>query len=175
MHLEEMIKERRLPEVLRLLSGEVVNTKEDFEKRKGEIKELLSTEIYGKIPEAPTSMTVTQTSENTWYLGKKATIRDLSFSFDIHGEKFEFPVISVVPNNVTRPPVLLYISFDKEFPGRRGYIPIEEIIDSGFAIFSFATARVFSKPLQKLESTLSREFLPPSISSSLFSISAVNL
>ena len=135
--LKEEIEKRKIPDLLVKNSGERVKNKADFEKRKLEIKSLLAEHIYGEMPESPSDLSVEMTEERAFYMGGKGIFRRFLFTATVYGENFSFPVTSVIPTTQTPPPVFLYISFDSDFPGDHSHLPIEEIIDGGFAVFTF--------------------------------------
>ncbi len=134
--IKELINERSLPELLRLASGKEVTDVSDFEKRREEIKVLLAEREYGKIPPKPDHMNVEVVSENAASAAGKATLRKLNLSFQMDGKEFSFPAISVVPNRRGgKIPAFIHIGFSPMTSNT--FLPTEEIIDRGYAIFSF--------------------------------------
>lgn len=121
--------ERRIPD---LLNG--ANDVISFKKRQEEIKELLQNKMYGVIPKKPDHMSVNVINELPFAAGR-AVKRDLEFVFEMNGETFSFPAVSVIPKSEKKIPAFVHISF---FSGEQNkYMPTEEICDNGFAVFSF--------------------------------------
>jgi hypothetical protein len=135
--LENEIKKRNIPEVLAKKDGRRVEKKEEFEEMREEIKALLSEHIYGEIPQKPSEMSAEILVENERYMGGKTVFRRINISLTVYGERFSFPMVSVIPKSEKKLPAFLYINFDSEFPGERAHLPIEEITDGGFAVFTF--------------------------------------
>ncbi|MBQ8688763.1 MAG: hypothetical protein IJ515_00160 [Clostridia bacterium] len=142
MNVENLIKSRNIPELLRLNCGRAVENAADFEIRKKEIKKLLQEEIYGVIPKKPDHMQVSLASENPVFCAGKADRKDLIFTVTVGEAEASFPVISVIPKGKTSCPAFVFMNFSPDSPDK--YLPIEEIVDSGFAVFSFCHKEVTS-------------------------------
>jgi len=111
-------------------------TRESWEKRRGELLELLYVNSYGRTPPAPKEVRGEVKSVVKTAFASKATDKTVIISFDTPGGEFSFPIHIYTPNNVDNPPCFLYIK------GRQGifpdpYCPTEEIIEHGFAIIQF--------------------------------------
>lgn len=128
--VEKLLKDRNIPS---LLDG--INTPEAFEKRQDEIRELLSEKQYGVIPPKPDHMHVEVISSLGNFACGKAVLNRLKFTFEIGSERFSFPAISAIPKNKTKVPAFVHIGFDKGDAGK--YMPTEEIVERGFALFAF--------------------------------------
>ena len=139
----EKLNMRRLPEVLIMNDGRRVQTPDDWRARRREIIELFSREEYGFTPAAPERVTgVIEPSipENGWEtdesaFANKAVQQAIRLTFDTPGGSFSFPMMLAVPKGVKKAPVFVCIAFRKAFPDR--YLPVEEIIDHGFAVAAF--------------------------------------
>lgn len=129
MIYDDLLK-RNLPNVLEN------NMKvEDWPQRRKEILELLSREVYGFSPPPPKeirSETLFE-DENAW--AGKAIHREINLSFPTDLGDFSFPCNLVLPKSEKKLPLIVYISFERYPMGK--HCPVEEIIDSGFALASF--------------------------------------
>ena len=128
--LDEIIANKKYPSVLTFASGEKV-TKDSWQARRQEMKELLEKYSYGVTPPAPSKVwgEVTKTDEFA-YAGKVLN-QKVTISFETEKGVFTFPIELFIPKRVNRPPLLLHIAF-RPVPDR--YIPVEEITDRGFAL-----------------------------------------
>ena len=133
--LDTLIRERNIPDALTLNSGRRVADIKDFEKRRGELRKILSEEIYGYIPPIPDHVQVELLDEDDIFCAGKAPLRtyELKCSFGDKTESFKF--YSVIPKNATRLPAFVMINFRDSVPDK--YLPSEEIADRGYAVFSF--------------------------------------
>ena len=126
----EDLSRRNLPNVL----GSSANI-ENWPQRRKEILELLAREVYGVSPPAPdkTVSNIVFEDENAW--GGKATHREVALTFPTDRGDFSFDCDMVIPKSEKKLPLFVHISFEKYPSGK--HCPIEEIIDSGFALASF--------------------------------------
>lgn len=141
-NIEKVISERSIPSLMQTCRGKKIKTKSDFMLRREEIKKILQEEEYGYIPEKPEHLTVDVINEMPTFAAGKANKKELKFTVTIGGADFSFPVVSVIPKKEGRYPAFVHINFRPEVPDR--YMPTEEIIDNGFAIFSFCYKDVTS-------------------------------
>ena len=137
--IHALLTERRLPQLLRLNNGTNVKTPDDWRTRRRELIELLSREVYGFTPDAPERVTaVIETAEkeelSLHAFADKAMQQTIRLSFDTPGGVFSFPFKLAVPKNTAKAPAFVYINFRPDFPDR--YLPVEEILDHGFAVAS---------------------------------------
>lgn len=131
-----LLKERNIPELLRLNNGSPVNSISDFEKRQEEIKKLLQEKEYGIIPKKPEHLSVEVTRENNENcMAGKAIRRDLKFTATLDGKEFSFIATAVIPKLEGKIPAFVHINFNGQIPSPGQ--PTEEIIDRGYAVFSF--------------------------------------
>ena len=137
--LQEKLNARRLPDLLTMNDGRNVKTPDEWRMRRRELLELLSREEYGFSPAAPESVRgvidpASGRGEASVYAGK-ATQRQIRLSFDTPGGEFAFPVTLITPERVAKAPAFVYLGFQSDIPSP--YLPMEEIIDHGFALASF--------------------------------------
>jgi hypothetical protein len=133
--IKNELRKRKIPEVLVLKSGQCVNNKDLWTKRRSEIIELLSSEIYGFSPPAPLKVKAAEKQTDEEAFAGKAVHSVIDLSFDTPKGEFTFPVNLVTPMDAAEVPLFLHIAFRPDIPDK--YCPTEEIIDGGFAIASF--------------------------------------
>ncbi len=155
-YIEAIASSLSLPELLRTKRGKKIKTSSDFEKRREEIKTLLSEHVYGELPSPPDSVRVEPVSTGSYAAGK-ASLSHFKLIVSIEGVEFSFPFAATVPTAASKEnkcPAFVFINFRTDTPDR--YLPLEEIIDNGFAVFSFCYEDVtrdnddFKDPLCKL-------------------------
>ncbi len=141
--IKEDLEKRQLPELLKFNNGKEVKNKEDWKKRKIEIKKILQEEEYGYFPEKHLSITVKLLEEDLKkYCRGTVNFKKILLTLQDKEEKYSFPVDIAIPKKNTPCPVFLYISFHNSFPNK--YLPVEEICDQGFAVISFCYEDVTS-------------------------------
>lgn len=138
--LNERLEAYCLPDLLMMKNGQKAKTIEEWRLRRREIIDLLSREEYGYTPAAPVKVTaridpVSDLEINTHAFANKAVQQVIHLSFDTPGGEFTFPFILAVPKSQKKAPVFVYIGFRPSFPDQ--YLPVEEILDHGFAVASF--------------------------------------
>ena len=138
--LKELLTKRQLPELMIMNNGRKVETIDDWRIRRREILEVLSREEYGFTPAAPETVNAVidpmdDWETNTHAFANKAIQQVIHLSFDTPNGVFSFPFTLAVPKAVSKAPVFIYIGFRPDFPDR--YLPVEELLDHGFAVASF--------------------------------------
>ena len=106
-------------------------TKENWNAYRKEMIALFEREEYGVTPEKPESVRWT-TEVQRDNVGGKAVHTLVKLSFDTPMGEFTFPFDTVIPKSCAPVPMFVYISFHPYGSGH--YLPIEEIIDHGYAI-----------------------------------------
>jgi len=103
--------------------------------RRKELLTLFCREEYGFSPPAPASVhaQILESQPRKW--AGKAEERVVSLGFDTPGGPFSFPVTLALPHAGSPLPLVIYISFEPYPCGKYG--PIEEIVDSGYALAVF--------------------------------------
>lgn len=118
--LRQQLDERKLPAL----------------KTKEEMLDILLREEYGYMPPEPERMTFKEKDNYiTNFCAGKAISRKVEISMELSGKEFTFPFYVSIPNKVGKHPFFICINFRDCVPDR--YIPVEEIIDNGFAVISF--------------------------------------
>lgn len=132
--LKNEIEARNIPDLFTFADGTAV-TKETWDARRAELREILSREIYGYAPEAPadTHAVPVGAPDERACAGK---VRGETFrvAFTTPKGEFSFPVNLFVPKHPIggkKPPLVVHLNFRPDVPDR--YFPLEEITDAGFA------------------------------------------
>ena len=105
-------------------------------KSREEMLKILQEEEYGFLPPAPEKLTFTR-EENVIpnFCAGKAPCDRITAHCRINGRDFSFPFDTVIPVKGEKLPFFIHINFRPDNPDR--YMPTEELIDNGFAVFSF--------------------------------------
>lgn len=104
----------------------------DWEKRRNEITELLLKEEYGYLPPKPDNVSFEPEKEDDTFCAGKAMLRKIRVKGEIHKRNFEFVFYTIIPTKQGKYPFFVHINFTDSIPDK--YLPIEEIIDNGFAV-----------------------------------------
>ena len=128
--VNEFLEARKIPNVL-----EGVGTKDDFEKKQDKIRKLLTDRQFGEIPAKPEHMFVESDEPYENFAAGKAVRKHLTFNFEMDGKSFSFPAMSVIPKGKQKCPAFVFIGFEKGEATK--YMPTEEIVERGFALFTF--------------------------------------
>jgi len=128
--LNDVLKEREYPEILRMNDGTEVNM-ENWAERRKELLALLEKYSYGKTPQIPVKVWgETTESDSNSYAGKVLNEK-VNIFMETEKGVFSFPVEFFIPKKEEKAPVFLHLAF-RPVPDR--YIPVEEITDAGYAI-----------------------------------------
>ena len=131
--IKKLLDERRLPDLLRFSDGNCVKTKEDYEKRKKEILALLENEVFGVMPRRPDHLWFELKESDTRFAAGKATLNKVIIHFEFDGRRACFPITAVIPSKKGVYPAFVNVGFEEAVPNK--YLPLEEIIDRGYALF----------------------------------------
>ena len=110
-----------------------VRTPDDWRARRRELLDLLQTEEYGFTPAAPESVRANVISTERVCAGKGMQSR-VELSFDTPEGEYTFPFNLVIPVSDKPAPAFVALCFRPEIPDK--YLPMEEILDHGFAVAS---------------------------------------
>ncbi len=135
MALKNDIIKRGVPDVLKFKDGTQITTKEQWPLLRKEIISTLCNEEYGFLPPEPSNMMVDIVSEDTKFCAGKVTLTKVILKLQMDRGEFSFPVYCSIPNDAKSLPAFIHICFRDNVPDK--YMPVEEICDNGFAIFSF--------------------------------------
>ena len=130
------LKQRNLLPVLAMNDGSPV-TPETWEARRKEMMDALVTYSYGVTPPAPLRVWGEIEKDNPKSYGGKVREQRIRLFFETEKGVCSFPVYLFIPNRTEKPPVFLHIAF--RFTAKADevpltYVPVEEIIDSGYAL-----------------------------------------
>ena len=129
--MKNLIAARRLPPLMVMNDGSPMRTRDDWRARRRELMEMLSREEYGFTPAAPEAVRANVLSSERAFAGK-AVQSCIELSFDTPNGEFTFPFNLIVPEKAVAAPAFVNINFRPEIPDK--YLPVEEIIDHGFAL-----------------------------------------
>lgn len=141
--IKEELTKRALPHVLSLEDGTKAETKERWETRREEIAQILQHEYCGFEPplRAQTEGTVMYEDNRCAFAGK-AVYQKVDVCCRLANGGFTFPCQITRPKgamdgvgDIEKFPVFVYISFSPAMVDE--LLPLEEIIDNGFAVASF--------------------------------------
>ena len=130
-NIKKLLDERNLPDLLNGASNET-----ELLKRQEEIRELLAKRQYGKIPPKPEHMDVDVISTYDRFARGLAERKNLKLTFTNGIDEFSFPAVSVIPKKKGKHPAFIYIDFEGGDANK--YMPTEEIVERGFALFTFS-------------------------------------
>ncbi len=100
-----------------------------------EMLELLLKYEYGRMPSAPDRVTFTVEEDiSRNFCAGKAKMNKITVTAEFDGRVFSFPFHSVIPVSEGKHPFFVSIGFDFERTIPNKYLPVEELIDSGFAV-----------------------------------------
>ena len=135
--VQKLLDERNIPDVMK-----GVKTKADFQKKQDKIRKLLAERQYGEIPGKPDHMYVESGEPFKAFAAGKATRTNHTLRFEMDGKSFSFPMMSVIPNGKKKCPAFVFIAFEGGEANK--YMPTEEIVERGFALFTFCYKDVSS-------------------------------
>ena len=125
----ELLRNRKLPEVLMGNGGIICTKEEQWARRREEIRQLLCMEFAGFQPVFPTKVECSHAREDITFGGKSVTY-ELEIRSKSPFSTFSFPCTLTIPREVVRPAVFLYLSFTPAIADGLG----EEILDQGYGI-----------------------------------------
>ena len=132
MLIRDQIRARDLPPLL----PDAEPTVENWEKRREELKTILLREEYGFLPDPPLKWEVEEPNPAGFSCAGNAMehhpVMHLTLS---DGTPFSFPFHFTMPTKGLPCPAVLHVNFRNAVPDR--YMPVEELVDHGFAVFSF--------------------------------------
>ncbi|MBR4888269.1 MAG: hypothetical protein IKU17_03910 [Clostridia bacterium] len=136
--IQEKINALHLPDLLTFNDGTPVESVADWQRRREELIEFVLEEEYGKIPNIPLQITceeitddITDTTVGKLAFAGKAVSRKFMITVKSEKDEASFPFNLVYPNTGKPAPVIVHIAFN---PLPHNYLPLEEVIDNGFAV-----------------------------------------
>jgi len=128
--LEQILRERAYLPVLKMNSGEAVSC-ENWCERRDEMRNLLEKYSYGHTPHCEVKVSAKHEENGMYTCAGKCSDEIFRLTYETEHGKGGFPVEIFVPTKAKKPSVFLHIAFGHA-PHR--YIPVEEIIDAGYAL-----------------------------------------
>ncbi len=128
--LKEILKEKDYLPVLKMNDGTQV-TRENWQERKNEMRELLEKYSYGHTPATAVKVYGELKNTGNYTCAGKCSEEIIELTYETEYGKGCFPVQIFTPAGIEKPPVILHIAFGLA-PHR--YIPVEEIIDNEYAL-----------------------------------------
>lgn len=130
-YISDEVKRRNIPRVELDSDGKVITDINTWEKRRLEIVEMLSNEVYGHVPPA-FPITVEEVKTNEKAAGKKVKHTTLIFHIDTPDGEVTFPAHLLVPRDAVKVPFFVNVAFFPNSPW--SYSPIELLADAGIGI-----------------------------------------
>lgn len=130
MRISEQLNDRNFPPILKFNDGAPV-CKDRWEERRAEMLELLQTYSYGKTPDVPVRVRAENKQNVRYDCAGKCIHESLTLVYKTDMGEGSFPIQIFIPKAVKSPPVFLNIAFGL---APHWYIPLEEIIDAGYAL-----------------------------------------
>ncbi len=130
MSIEKALTKKNYLPILKLNDGTPV-ARDNWEQRRREMRELLEKYSYGKTPSAKVKVSAKDIAISRFDFTGKCTHEDLTLVYENEDSRGEFPIQIFIPSSVDRPPVFLHIAFGL---APHWYIPVEEIIEAGYAL-----------------------------------------
>ncbi len=134
-YLNRKLEERNLPDVLVSDNAAVIDDPKMWDSRRDEIIKMLSNEVYGFSPPAPSKIDTTILKKDDNAFAGKAVHSVIKIKFDTPKGQCSFPINLIISKDIHKAPLFLHIAFRADIPDR--YFPVEEVIDQGFATASF--------------------------------------
>ncbi len=125
--LKSVIEKRRIP-----LLPDIADTGA----RRQAMLDMLAKEEYGDVIPAPDKLSFeTKLIEGENYLAGKAALEEITVTAELNGVQFSFPFKFAYRTNAKNQRVIVHANFRSDVPDK--YLPVEEIIDRGFAVAQF--------------------------------------
>ncbi|MBR6941438.1 MAG: hypothetical protein IKH65_11575 [Clostridia bacterium] len=122
-----------LPDLMTLENGRPVTDAGAWKERRAELLGLFSEKMFGFMPKAPEKV-IGETVEKSKTAAGHALTELINIRFDTPKGEFAFPLKFTYPAGAESVPTFVFINFRPELYD--SYCPLEEIIDSGFAVAS---------------------------------------
>lgn len=128
MLLDELLIDRNLMSVWDEKSS-------DWESRRKEIVDLLCREEYGFMPKEHDKLIWEEESVTYIFCAGRAEHKKVTLTAHFGEDSFSFPIYTSIPKKGENIPFFVLINFRDNVPDR--YLPVEEILDRGYAVVSF--------------------------------------
>ena len=128
--LNKILSERDYLPIMRMNDGTEV-TCDLWDARRKEMQELLEKYSYGKTPDVDVTVSGKLCENGKYTCAGKCTEEIIELTYETQYGRGSFPIQIFTPSAAEKPPLLLHIAFGLA-PHR--YIPVESIIDAGYAL-----------------------------------------
>ena len=98
-----------------------------------ETRLMLAEKIYGEIPKRPIHLDYTVKTADGGFAAGKATLAEYEILMELSDRTVSMPMTAVIPNGRNNIPAIISLTDKSGVPNK--YLPAEEIIDRGYAIF----------------------------------------
>ena len=126
----------------KLMSHQIKSLKHMTNYSKKDIVDILLREEYGYLPPAPASVRAELTERDKKFCAGKADLEIYKLICECPFSEFSFPVRVAIPKKCRPVLAFVHINFRPDVPDK--YQPTEELIDAGYAVFSFCYTEVSS-------------------------------
>ncbi len=127
--IKREIEKRQIPDFF-VNDGKKITSKDEWEKYRKKVLDLFLSEEYGYLP--PKIEPTIRVEDQAIDFAGKAKWQSVFFTLEKDGKSHTVRAELILPRG-KKSPVFLSIDFLKESPNK--YLPVEEILDSGFGIF----------------------------------------
>lgn len=103
-------------------------------------REVIRDKIYGEMPERPVHLSYKVKSTDEGFAAGKATWREVNIELDFGEREATLPITAVIPKTEAPCPAIVYIGNEDRVPNK--FLPVEEIIDRGYAVINICTGVV---------------------------------
>lgn len=131
--LQTELTKRNLPDLLLRPDGTRVADRTAWEEQRAYWRDMLLENEYGQLP--PVVEPAVTVTVNPVTFANKAIWETVRFTFAYRSKSHTVPAQLICPRGKKNVPFFVMINFRPDIPDR--YLPVEEIIDNGFGIFSF--------------------------------------
>ena len=120
-----------IPELMKFENGSIVDTPQKMRERREEILRIFQNNAYGDMP-SPVPVSGEIIEETNRCCSGNAVYYKIIIHCQFENSVFSFPVQLTVPIKEGKKPLIVAVNFSDQLPHE--YIPVEEIIDNGFAL-----------------------------------------
>lgn len=99
-------------------------------------KQFLCENVYGEIPAKPVHLSADVGEKDEFFAADKAVLKKHNLICELEGGRtIQFPITAIIPKNRNNLPAIISAEHNGAVPNK--FLPIEEIIDRGYAVFCF--------------------------------------
>lgn len=90
--------------------------------------------IYGRLPDRPDHLDVDLIGRDNGFAGGYAALNNIQLVLEVNEMAIGLPIHSVIPKTDLPCPAIIHLGYEDAIPNR--FLPAEEIIERGYAIFN---------------------------------------